>query len=59
MCASVSKTVIELKRVQIGLLKLDEGFAEGEYRALTDEELELLRWLSTFIVFIVAEVTLK
>ena len=43
MCASVSKTVIELKRVQIGLLKLDEGFAEGEYRALTDEELELLR----------------
>ena len=43
MCASVNKTVVELKRVQIGLLKLDERLAMGEYRALTDEELELLR----------------
>lgn len=43
MCASVNKTVVELKRVQIGLLKLDERLAMGEYRTLTDEELELLR----------------
>ncbi len=35
--------VIYLKRVSMGKLVLDEALAEGEYRPLTDEELELLK----------------
>ena len=42
MCASVGKKVLELKRVQIGNLVLDENLKEGEYRPLTNEELEML-----------------
>lgn len=39
MLASRGKPVIELKRLQIGGLRLDEGLAEGEFRRLTDDEL--------------------
>ena len=42
MCAAVGKKVQELKRVQIGLLKLDEKLSEGSYRKLTSDELETL-----------------
>lgn len=41
MCGAVNKTVLKLKRVEIGLLKLDESLKEGEYRFLTNEEVEM------------------
>ena len=37
-----SITVVELKRVQMGSLPLDENLNEGECRYITDEELCLL-----------------
>ncbi|HWO75731.1 MAG TPA: pseudouridine synthase [Bacillus sp. (in: firmicutes)] len=37
------KRVIYLKRISMGELKLDETLELGEYRELTDEEVELLR----------------
>ncbi|MFZ5590249.1 MAG: pseudouridine synthase [Bacillota bacterium] len=43
MFASVGKKVLYLKRLAIGGLWLDENLAPGQYRELTDEELELLR----------------
>jgi len=43
MFESVGKTVTYLKRIQMGGLKLDETLAKGDYRELTDEELELLQ----------------
>jgi len=36
-------TVLELKRVKIGTLALDEGLAAGECRYLTDEEVQNIR----------------
>ena len=39
MLASRGKPVIELKRLQIGGLKLDETLAEGEFRQLIEDEL--------------------
>lgn len=42
MCERVGKTVVYLKRVAIGSLKLDEGLELGEMRELTAEELNSL-----------------
>ncbi|WP_226680579.1 pseudouridine synthase [Sutcliffiella horikoshii] len=43
MFQAVGKTVTYLKRLSMGELKLDEDLELGEYRELTDEELELLQ----------------
>jgi 16S rRNA pseudouridine516 synthase len=43
MFAAVGKRVVYLKRIQMGLLPLDETLAPGEYRELTDEEIALLK----------------
>lgn len=43
MFEAVGKKVLELKRVAMGPIKLDESLAEGEYRELTEDEVELLR----------------
>ena len=40
MFEAVGKKVIYLKRLEMGTLKLDEGLALGEYRPLTQKELE-------------------
>lgn len=40
MCEKVGKTVVYLKRLAIGDLKLDESLAMGEYRELSEEEIE-------------------
>lgn len=43
MFKSVGKEVVYLKRVSFGPIKLDEGLPEGEYRELTEEEIEILK----------------
>lgn len=43
MFEAVGKRVVYLKRISMGTLKLDEALELGEYRELTDEELEALR----------------
>lgn len=43
MFTAVGKRVLELKRIQIGSLPLDERLQEGEYRELTIEEIEQLK----------------
>ncbi|MBP0726351.1 rRNA pseudouridine synthase [Bacillus sp. RG28] len=43
MFESVEKTVTYLQRLEMGPLKLDETLELGEYRELTEEELELLK----------------
>jgi 16S rRNA pseudouridine516 synthase len=43
MFESVGKRVIYLKRMTMGPLLLDETLELGEYRELTDEEIELLK----------------
>lgn len=43
MFEAVGKQVVHLKRVSMGPLKLDELLAEGSYRELSEEEVELLR----------------
>lgn len=43
MFEAVGKTVVYLKRLSMGPIKLDEDLAEGEYRELTDEEIDLLK----------------
>ena len=43
MLASRGKPVLELKRISMGALSLDEKLAPGEYRALTDAEINYLR----------------
>ncbi|MEE1223673.1 MAG: pseudouridine synthase [Clostridia bacterium] len=45
MCEHVGKTVVFLKRVAIGPLKLDETLATGESRELTEEEIRSLKEL--------------
>lgn len=45
MFIAVGKKVTFLKRVKMGTLALDERLAPGEYRELTEEEIELLRQL--------------
>ena len=46
MFESVGKEVVYLQRREFGKLKLDEELEEGEYRELTEEEMEVL--LSNF-----------
>jgi len=43
MFASLGNRVVELRRVKMGGLDLDESLAEGECRELTAEELELVQ----------------
>ncbi|MFP7299447.1 pseudouridine synthase [Neobacillus niacini] len=43
MFESVGKKVVYLKRISMGPLPLDETLELGEYRELTDEEVELLK----------------
>lgn len=43
MFEAVGKKVVYLKRISMGPLLLDETLELGEYRELTDEEVELLR----------------
>lgn len=43
MFESVGKKVLTLKRISMGPLMLDESLSEGEYRELTEEEVDLLR----------------
>lgn len=42
MFAALGNHVIELRRVQMGNLKLDESLKEGECREITDAELEMI-----------------
>ena len=43
MFESVDKKVVFLRRMSFGPLKLDESLAEGEYRELSEAEMELLK----------------
>lgn len=43
MLTAVGNEVVALKRIRMGNLKLDESLCEGEYRELTEEDLELLK----------------
>lgn len=43
MFESVGKSVKYLKRIEVGPLKLDESLNTGEYRELTEDELDLLK----------------
>lgn len=43
MFEAVDKKVVYLKRVEFGTLPLDEDLEEGEYRELTEEEINILR----------------
>lgn len=43
MFEAVGKSVTYLQRISFGGIKLDEDLEEGEYRELTNEELELLK----------------
>jgi len=42
MFNAVNNEVIYLKRISMGLIKLDEKLKLGEYRHLTEQELNLL-----------------
>ena len=42
MFHALGNNVEQLRRIQIGSLKLDTSLAEGECREMTDEELELV-----------------
>lgn len=42
MFHSIDNEVLELKRLKISNLTLDENLKSGEYRLLTSEELKLL-----------------
>lgn len=43
MCSAAHLVVLSLKRVQISGLRLDENLKPGEWRDLTEDELDLLR----------------
>lgn len=43
MCKAIDKNVLELKRLKVNNLELDSSLAEGQYRKLTKEEIDLLR----------------
>ena len=43
MIAAVGGVVVQLRRVQLGSLQLDSALKEGEFRALTNQELALLQ----------------
>ncbi|WP_214483690.1 pseudouridine synthase [Bacillus sp. SM2101] len=49
MFEAVGKKVTYLKRLKMGSLKLDESLELGEYRELTDEEIDLLKTGNTSI----------
>ena len=36
------RSVLELERLYIGQLRLDEDLEEGEYREMSDEDIELV-----------------
>ena len=42
MFHAVGKEVLYLKRLQMGSLRLDERLSPGEYRELTEEEVNAL-----------------
>ncbi|OQM45731.1 16S rRNA pseudouridine(516) synthase [Anoxybacillus sp. UARK-01] len=46
MFQAVGKRVVYLKRIQMGPLALDPSLALGEYRELTEEEIEMLKNVS-------------
>ncbi len=46
MCRSVGHSVLELKRIKMGPLKLDESLTLGSYRFLKKEEISQLRKIS-------------
>lgn len=48
MFLSVGKKVVQLKRVAMGPINLDESLPLGSYRALTDAELQLLKPYFTY-----------
>lgn len=43
MFESVDKSVLHLKRISFGSIKLDENIEEGSYRRLSEDEIEKLR----------------
>lgn len=43
MFEALDKSVVYLKRVKFGPMDLDESLEEGEYRELTEEEIEVLK----------------
>jgi 16S rRNA pseudouridine516 synthase len=43
MFESVDKKVVFLRRISFGPLKLDENLSEGQYRELSEEEVDLLK----------------
>ena len=43
MFEAVDKKVLYLKRISMGKLTLDENLKPGEYRPLTEQEIEELR----------------
>ena len=43
MFGAVSQRVLELDRVKVGLLELDDTLERGEYRELTEKELNLIK----------------
>lgn len=43
MFESLGKKVVYLKRVKFGPIDLDESLEEGQYRELTDEEIDILK----------------
>ena len=47
MFHAVGKEVTYLKRLRMGPLSLDESLAPGEYRKLTQEEVEALKKTQT------------
>ena len=43
MCKAINKNVTYLKRIEINGIKLDEKLKLGEYRLLTDEEIDIIK----------------
>lgn len=43
MFEAVNKKVIYLKRLEMGPLKLDKNLKNGEYRELTEKEIQMLK----------------
>lgn len=43
MFEAVGKEVVYLKRISMGGLKLDDSLKPGEYRALTEEEIAIIK----------------
>ena len=43
MFEALGKKVIYLKRIKFGPIDLDEELEEGQYRELTDDEIDILK----------------